>query len=339
MCSSFFWLHILKKMKKRNNSVEMPIIFFLLLFSPLFTNAQLSKLVFAPQWLPQAQFAGYYVAQEKGFYKEAGLDVEIIHPSASKQATSLLTSGKADLISLFLITGVSAKNTGLDIVNFGQISQHSAILFVTKKSSGIQQLNQLNGKKIGVWKSGFDEVPKALMARVECQVEWVPILSSVNLFLMGGIDAMAVMSYNEYDYIINCGLDKEDLNIFPVSEYGFDIPEDGLYCLKSTFDLKKNELKKFLLATLKGWNYAANNRKYAVDIVLRRMQSAHLAANRVHQEWMLNEVLEMMSVAGKNIMPGELLEADFIKAVCILSDLDRTRQKYSFADFYKSLLK
>ena len=326
-------------MRNMLHFIQKPGIVFLILSYSLLIQAQIPKLVFAPQWIPQAQFAGYYIAQEKGFYIEAGIDVEIIHPSANMQATSLLTSGKADLISLFLVTGILSKNQGLDIVNIGQISQHSAILFVTKKSSGIKELSQLNGKKIGIWKSGFDEVPKALMDGKNYKIDWIPILSTVNLFMMDGIDAMTVMSYNEYDQIINSGLNENELNTFPVADYGFDIPEDGLYCLKSTYENKKPELKKFFLATMKGWEYASDNKEYAIDIVLKRMQIAHLPANRVHQEWMLNKVLEMINPGNKDVERGELLETDFLKAFNILFNSDKVNQKYSFMDFYKSQLK
>jgi NitT/TauT family transport system substrate-binding protein len=295
--------------------------------------------VFAPQWLPQAQFAGYYIALEKGFYKEAGLDVEIVHPSANIQATAMIASGKADLISLFLISAMSARNQGLELVNTGQLSQHSAILFVTKKTSGIEQLSQLNGKKIGIWKSGFDEVPKALMAEKKYRIEWIPILSTINLFMMNGIDAMTIMSYNEYHQILNSGMNADELNTFPVAEYGFDVPEDGLYCLKSTFDNKKKELRKFLEATLKGWDYAAANKDYAIDITLKRMKELHLPANRAHQEWMLNKTLELFSPGNKSVARGELLETDFRKAADILNKMNRTDTKYSFTDFYQSLLK
>lgn len=305
----------------------------------LTTQAQLSKLVFAPQWLPQAQFAGYYVAQEKGFYKETGVDVEIIHPSTSIQATSLLISGKADVISLFLTTALSVRNRGIDLVNVGQISQHSAILIVTKKSGGIDHVDKLNGKKVGIWKSGFDELPKALISERKLNVEWVPILSTVNLFMMGGIDAMTVMSYNEYDQIINCGLDEEELNVFPLADFGFDVPEDGLYCLRSTYQNKKETLNKFLQATLKGWDYAATDKEYALETVIGRMQLGHVPANRVHQEWMLNKVLDLITPGDKKSKRGELLESDFDKANRIINKMDSKKSGYLFSEFYPNPIK
>ena len=303
------------------------------------TQAQLSKLVFAPQWLPQAQFAGYYVAQEKGFYKETGVDVEIIHPSTSIQATSLLISGKADVISLFLTTALSVRNQGIDLVNVGQISQHSAILIVTKKFGGIDNVDKLNGKKVGIWKSGFDELPKALISERKLKVEWVPILSSVNLFMMGGIDAMTVMSYNEYDQIINSGLNEEELNIFPLADFGFDVPEDGLYCLRSTYQNKKATLNKFLLATLKGWDFAAADKEYALETVIGRMKLGHVPANRVHQEWMLNKVLDLITPGDKKCKRGELLESDFDKANRIINKGDSKKTGYLFSEFYPNPIK
>ncbi|MCK9414294.1 MAG: ABC transporter substrate-binding protein [Prolixibacteraceae bacterium] len=300
----------------------------------LTTQAQFSKIVFAPQWLPQAQFAGFYAAQEKGFYKDAGIDVEIIHPSTSIQATSLLLSGKADLISLFLTTALSVRNQGTDLVNVGQISQHSAIMIVTKKTGGIENVGQLNGKKVGIWKSGFDELPKALIAEKKLKVEWVPILSSVNLFMMGGIDAMTVMSYNEYDQIINSGLNEEELNVFPLADYGFDVPEDGLYCLRSTYLSKKATLNKFLSATLKGWDFAAANKEYALEVVIGRMQLAHVAANKVHQEWMLNKVLDLIAPGDKKCKRGELLESDFDKANRIINKGESKKMVCLFPEFY-----
>ncbi len=325
-------------MRNLNHYILKSVTTVLFCFLSVFTHAQLPKLIFSPQWLPQAQFAGYYVAKEKGFYKEAGIDVEIVHPTTSLQVTAMLKNGKADVISLFLTTALTCKIQGLDIVNIGQISQHSAILIVTKKSSGIQELGQLNGKKIGVWKSGFDELPKALIAEKNIKVEWIPILSTVNLFMMDGIDAMTVMSYNEYDQIINSGLDENELNVFSLANLGYDIPEDGLYCLRSTYENKRSELNKFLISTLKGWQYTSDHKSAALDIVLQTMQVAHVAANKPHQEWMLGKTLELISPAHKNVKPGELLETDFTNAANIINKRDSRSSNYPFTDFYKKLI-
>ena len=157
--------------------------------------------------------------------------------------------------------------------------------------------------------------------------------------MIDGIDAMTVMLYNEYDQIINSGLNENELNTFQMADYGFDVPEDGLYCLKTTYENKKPELQKFLQATLKGWAYAANNTDYAIEVVIKRMQQAHVPTNRVHQQWMLNKVLEMINSKNKVVEKGELLESDYRKATDILSKQDKPGRKYIFTDFYKPLLK
>lgn len=302
-------------------------------------KSTLPTLVFAPQWLPQAQFAGYYVAQDQGFYRDAGVEIEIIHPSASIQTTALLASGKADVISLFLVTAITARNKGLDMVNIAQLSQHSAIMIVAKKKSGINELSQLNGKKIGIWKSGFDELPKALIAQKNLKVEWVPVLSTVNLFLMDGIDAMTVMWYNEYHQIVLSGINEDELCPFFLSKYGFDIPEDGLYCLRSTLNTKREALQKFVEATLRGWEYAALNRSYALDVVEDRMNKAHIPSNRAHQAWMLDKMIELIDPDQKTVKKGQLLQQDYQKAISTLDAAQPGLSHVSFGQFYIPLVK
>lgn len=300
---------------------------------PFFVQSQ-NKLVFTPHWIPQAQFAGYYVAQDQGFYKDAGLDVEIVHPSASVNALKFLKEGKADVISLFLISGLDAYQNGTELVNIAQVSQHSAIMFVTKKSSGISALEYFQGKKVGIWRSGFHEVPEAMLKSKGIQVEWVPILSTVNLFLLGGIDAMTVMWYNEFHQIYLSGLDMDELNTFFMSDYGFNVPEDGLYAMKTTLDTRQDDLSAFVQATMKGWEYAAANRQYTVDLVVKIMRDAKIPSNVAHQQWMLDKILRVQSIANKDVRPTELLRDDYEKAVEIIESLSDRPFRGTYQQFF-----
>ena len=299
---------------------------------------QLPKITFSPHWLPQAQFAGYYVAEQKGFYKAEGLDVKIVHPSVSINASVKLANGQSDIISLFLISAIALKCSGMDLVNMAQLSQNSALLFVSKKEHKIKTLADLDGKKIGVWASGFDEVGKALMSSNGYKVKWVPVLSSINMFMVGGVDAMTVMWYNEYDQIINSGINKEELTTFFFSDYGYNVPEDGLYCLNKTMSLRKNDLAKFVRASLKGWQYAKENRTEALDIVLEVMKKEHVPSSKAHQSWMLDKVLNLMEPGSKNVKKGQLSEPDFIKTQKILFDGGYVSKKTNFNEFYKPVL-
>lgn len=308
------------------------------LFIATALQSQTNKIVFATHWLPQAQFAGYYVAQDQGFYRDAGLEVVIIHPSASVNAIKYLAEGKADVITLFLISALDAKSKGIDLVNIAQFSQHSALMFVTKKSSGIETLEDLNGKKIGIWRSGFEEVPKALLNEHKIEVEWVPILSSVNLFLLDGIDALTVMWYNEYNQIYLSGINHDELNTFFMSDYGYDIPEDGLYALQTTTGSKKEALSAFVEASLKGWEYAAWNKEYTINLVVDIMRKANIPSNIAHQRWMLEKVLEVQSYRDKVTYPTQLSPNDFEHATKITQSTKGIDLQITFEDFFHHMM-
>lgn len=315
------------------------VFFIIFILLANLSPAQTDTLTFTPHWLPQAQFAGYYVAREKNFYNKEGLTVKIKHPSASINATQMLENNTADVISLFLVSALKARGDGLQLVNIAQQSQNSALMFVTHKKSGIEQLNQLNNKRIAIWKSGFDEVPKALMKTNNYNIEWVPILSSINLFMFGGVDAMTVMWYNEYDQIINSGINPDELNTFHFSEFGYNIPEDGLYCMESTYLQQKNDLGKFVNATIRGWEYARNNPEEALNIVLKEMKKAHVPTNYTHQKWMLQCMLELNQPGNKNVEKGELAETDFHKTLNLLKNGSYINKTITYNEFYKPVLK
>jgi NitT/TauT family transport system substrate-binding protein len=302
--------------------------------------AQTGKITFTPHWIPQAQFAGYYAALDQGFYKEAGLDVKILHLTANISSFEYLKNGKADIVSSFLMDAVRQKSVGVPIVNIGQLSQHSALMMVTKKESGIDEAKKLHNKTLGIWSSGFDDVPIAFMRERNYNIELVRVLNTVNLFLMDGVDALTVMYYNEYDQVINSGVNEDELNTFFFSDYGLDIPEDGLYCLESTLLNRREELTKFVQATLKGWEFAGQNREYTIGLVVQEMTKAHLPNNKAHQRWMLDRMLELIQPGEKNIKMGHLAEQDFYRAVNIfrLTSPDFSTENFLFENFYKPLL-
>ena len=270
-----------------------------------------SKIVFTPQWQPQAQFAGYYVALEQGFYSEAGLDVTIKHPSATADIFQILTMGEADIVSAFLIHGLKAERRGAPIKHFAQMLQHSSLMIVTRKGGGIESVDDLKGRKLGIWSSGFDDLIFAMLEQRGIDLEIVRILNTVNLFLEGGVDAMTVMHYNEYNTIINCGVDPGELNTFFMRDLGLNVPEDALYCLERRWRENPEQMRAFAEATLKGWEYASANKEYAIELVLRQMKHANLPINKVHQSWMLERILDAIELGDKPVKRGELSQQDY----------------------------
>jgi NitT/TauT family transport system substrate-binding protein len=118
-------------------------------------ETSLSKVSFIPQWFPQAQFAGYYVAQEKGFYRQHRLEVKILQGGPEKPVPELLAQGRANFGTLFLTDGTKKRARGLKLINIAQIVQRSALMLVAKKSSGISTPEDMNGKKVGLWPDDF----------------------------------------------------------------------------------------------------------------------------------------------------------------------------------------
>lgn len=131
------------------------IILLAIMLFPLTSVCQ--KIVFTPQWTAQSQFAGYYVALEKGFYKEAGLNVEIQHPSASYSAINRLIEGSSNVISLQLMQAIAEIDKGTELVNILQTSTHNGLVVVSRKDS-LQKFSDLKGKKVGIWQVGFGEL-------------------------------------------------------------------------------------------------------------------------------------------------------------------------------------
>ena len=153
----------------------------LLLLLPMQLFAQ-TRVVFTPQWTAQSQFAGYYVALEKGFYKSAGLDVEILHPSASSPAVNSIKAGECDIVSMQLLHAMVEVSNGFELVHVMQTSQHSGLQVISRDNS-IKTFEDLRGKRVGIWKSGFGGLAKLPDVDMNLGIEWVPFIQNINLFL------------------------------------------------------------------------------------------------------------------------------------------------------------
>ncbi len=319
-----------------NGIMKKIILFtFALLFAGMLAGRDSEPLVFSPHWMPQAQFAGFYVAYDQGFYEEEGVEVEIIHPSPTVSSIDFLERGTADVITQFLMTALTARDQGSELVNIGQVSQHSAIMLVSKAESGIESINDIHGKKVGVWRGGFRELPMAMLSDFDIEVEWVPLLWSVNLFLEDGVDLMTVMWYNEYNQLYLSGLDRDEINTFFASDYGFDVPEDGIYTLPDIREKRAEDLSAFVRASMRGWTYAAKNQEYTVDLVVQMMREANIPGNKAHQRWMLERMIDLQDIAEKGVRLTELHPDDYSLAVTILRDRDAIGRAVSYEAFFQ----
>jgi len=248
------------------------------------------------QWRPQAQFAGYIVAEEKGFYREAGLpDVRLLWWTEGDSPLKLVVDGKADFCTGWVAQALVFRHQGEgDVVNIAQIMQKSALMLVARRSSGIVRPEDMSGRRLGLWAGGFDVQPLALCRKFDVRPIIVRQSYSVVPFLRGAVDVASAMYYNEYHKFIEAGLRREDLQTFHFADYGMNFPEDGLYCTAATRRDRAATCHALVAASLKGWDYAFRNEVETLDRVMRHCEEAKLATNRNHQRWMLRAMAELI---------------------------------------------
>lgn len=257
-------------------------------------SLQAQKIRFMPQWFPQSQFAGYYVALEKGYYAEEGLDVEILHLSntSSKSIFGYFKAGDVDIITMQLIPVMIEAMKGTDIVNILQTSQNSGLMCVSH--TPLQNFAELDGKKVARWSDNtFAEIADAFCKDFNVNVHWCYSLHSKNLFLAHAVDASLVYSYSEYLTLLFSMGEIPQENVLSFSQMGYNFPEDGLYVKFDYFKKHTSEVAKFVKASKKGWLYANEHRDEAVDIVKKYMDSARIPFVREVQKMMLDETLRL----------------------------------------------
>lgn len=256
-------------------------------------DADLDTLDFMLHWTPQAQFAGYYIALEKGFYKEEGIAlnlVSMLHASEGDAFKSLL-SGKVDICTSLLQHAMLERSWGSDIVNVLQTSQNSGLMLVSHRK--ITDLKQLEGMKIGRWKQGFGEIADIFYHDKKLDVHPIDFTQGVNLYLCGALDATLCYSYNEYIEVLFAEGSADKSSSIRFSDYGYNWPEDGVYTTRRFYEEHKDLVERFNKATIKGWNYAREHRDEAVSIVVRTMRENNVPSNPVFQGMMLDEILDL----------------------------------------------
>jgi NitT/TauT family transport system substrate-binding protein len=271
----------------------------------------LQKASFIPLWSPQAQFAGYYMALEKGFYARHGIDLTILTGGPGHGSTEALLTGKADFAVLWLATALKQHAAEKPIVNLAQVVQRSAMMLVSRKTSGIRTPEDMTGKKIGVWAGDLALPVQAFFTKYQVNAREIPQSYTVNLFLRGGVDVASAMWYNEYHTILNTGINPEELQVFHLYDYGLNFPEDGLYMMEETYENNPELARAFVTASLEGWQYAFEHPDEALAIVIRYMREANVPSNLAHQRWMLARMKDLIMPANGKMPTGKLDKKDF----------------------------
>ena len=247
-----------------------------------------NTIVFSPHWTAQAQYAGYYVAEAKGFYREAGIKVKIHHPAASQSAMSMLLSNQVQVAMMQLTQALAVVDNGTPLVNILQTSMNSALMIVSAR--GKDPLKQ-KGKRVGIWNVYSGITAQCMCNREHLNYQWIYFAQNINLFLAGVLDAMVVMSYNEYYQLMQAGIELDEKNVYRFCEHNYNVQQDGVYMTRQYYENHKEQARRFAKASRKGWEWTAQHPEEALDIVMQYVGKEHVATNRVMQRLMLEEIL------------------------------------------------
>ena len=269
------------------------------------------------KWVTQAQFAGYYVALDKGFYKDADLDVTIKPGGPDIAPTQVLAGGGADVTVEWMPAALAAREKGLPMVNIAQPFKSSGMMLTCRKDTGVATTDDFKGKTLGVWFFGNEFPFLSWMSQLGIPTDGsekgVNVLKqgfNVDPILNGQAACVSTMTYNEYWQVIDAGLKPSDLVTFKYEDQGVATLEDGLYVLEDKLvdPAFEDKLVRFVRASMKGWKYAEANPDEAALIVLEYDETG--AQTEAHQTRMMGEITKL--TAGSD---GSLDPADYQRTV------------------------
>jgi NitT/TauT family transport system substrate-binding protein len=252
------------------------------------------------KWVTQAQFAGYLVAQAKGFYKEAGLDVTIKPGGPDINPQQVLAGGGADVVVDWMPSALATREKGQKVVNIAQPFKRSGMMLTCRAETGIKAPADFKGKKLGVWFFGNEYPFLSWMSQLGLPttggadgVEVIKQGFNVDPLIQKQADCVSTMTYNEYWQVIDAGIPADQLITFKYEDMGVSTLEDGLYVMEDKLaDAAFVEtMAKFVKASMKGWDYARANNDEAAQIVVDADDTG--AASIDHQKRMMGEISKL----------------------------------------------
>jgi len=255
------------------------------------------------KWLPQSQFAGFYVAKEKGFYKDVGLDVTVKPGGPTINPSQVIASGGADVIVDWMPSALALREKGLAIANIAQVFSRSGMMLTCRKDSGIKTPADFKGHTLGVWYAGNEYPFLSWMDKLGLKrnggADGVTVLKqgfNVDPLLQKKADCISTMTYNEYLQVLAGGMTADQLLTFKYEDQGVSTLEDGIYATERSINspAQADKLARFVKATLRGWEYAVKNQDESIGIVLKADGTA--SPDKQHQTRMLQEVVKLLDL-------------------------------------------
>ena len=278
------------------------------------------KVTIQLKWVTQSQFAGYYVAQAKGYYKAAGLDVTINPGGPDIAPEQVIAGGGADVIVDWMPAALAAREKGVPLVNIAQPFKKSGMELTCRAETGIKAPADLKGKTLGVWFFGNEYPFLSWMSKLGLKTDGsaggVKVVKqgfNVDPLIQKQADCISTMTYNEYWQVIDAGYKPSQLVVFKYEDEGVATLEDGLYVLapKLKDPAFVTKLASFLKASMKGWDYARKNPDEAAKIVLAADTTG--AQTEKHQKRMMGEIAKLLDTG-----EGKLDPKDYERTVATL---------------------
>ncbi|MGB3176958.1 MAG: ABC transporter substrate-binding protein [Albidovulum sp.] len=272
------------------------------------------------KWVTQAQFAGYFVAKDKGFYDEEDLNVTIQAGGPDIGPEQVIAAKQADVIVDWMSAALAARERGLPLVNIAQPFKHGGLQLTCLRETGIASPADFPGHTLGVWFFGNEYPFYAWMAKLgigtnggEDGVNVLKQAFNVDALLQKQAECISVMTYNEYGQVLDAGITPDQLVTFNYLNEGIGVMEDGLYVLEDSLTdaAFEDKMVRFVRASMKGWKYAEANPDEAAQIVIDNDETG--AQTLEHQQYMMSEVAKL--TAGSN---GALDPADYEQTVATL---------------------
>jgi len=243
------------------------------------------------KWFNQAQFAGYYVAKEKGFYKDSGLDVSVQPGGPDFPSIQMVAGGNEQFGVSSADQILVARGKGVPVVALAVLYRKSPFVLFSLKSSGITKPGQFRGKKIGVKLGGNEElVYRDILNKSNIPVSAlteVPVKFDLTPLLTGQVDVWPGYVINE---VISAREKGFDVNIIWPADYGMNLYADTLFTTEKMLKEKPDVVKHFVEATLKGWNYAVAHPEEAAKITVK----AGDGLNYEHELAMMKESIPLL---------------------------------------------
>ena len=285
--------------------------------TPVFADGHANTVALQLQWVTQSQFAGYYVAQDKGFFKEEGLEVTILPGGPDIAPPQVLAGGGADAMLNWMPSALAAREKGLPVVNIAQPFKTSGLMLTCWKDTGITGVQDFKGKTIGVWFFGNEYPFLSWMSKEGISTDGgddgVTVLKqgfNVDPLLQREADCISTMTYNEYGQVLDAGVNADELITFKYEDQGVATLEDGIYVLEDNLkdEVFVDKMTRFVRASMKGWAYAAEHPEEAGAIIIENDETG--AQSEEAQVRMMKEIAKL--TAGST---GALVEADFQRTV------------------------